>query len=302
MAQNITLLGASYSSVPAVELPKTGGGTASFTDVSDTTATASDVLSGKYFYTNAGVKTLGTGSGGSVTQDQDGFIVLPPTGGGSSGNWSWMGENPTKVETAVNVKEYLKDTAYATWTPTTTATALVNATTLESKSYNKDYDYIITLKYHSHFEYTASATGSLQAEDWYYSGNTCLYGYYGGLESITTNTPTIFTKATNQSYGLFYKGSSGYDSYGNVNYGVYVSSWGGASNYTITNGTLNFQIGVPSIYARCSNSYFSTTNAEAVDQTTSYYEYKIEVWRVDKGTSFNGALVENVRDMWLNGF
>ena len=64
MAQNITLLGASYSDVPAVELPKTGGGTASFTDVTDTTATASDVASGKYFYTSAGVKTQGTSSGG----------------------------------------------------------------------------------------------------------------------------------------------------------------------------------------------------------------------------------------------
>ena len=65
MAQNITLMGASYSSVPAVTLPKTGGGTASFTDVSDTTAAASDVASGKYFYTSAGVRTQGTSSGGS---------------------------------------------------------------------------------------------------------------------------------------------------------------------------------------------------------------------------------------------
>lgn len=32
MAQNITLLGASYSDVPAVDLPKTGGGTARFVD------------------------------------------------------------------------------------------------------------------------------------------------------------------------------------------------------------------------------------------------------------------------------
>lgn len=32
MAQNITLLGASYSDVPAVTLPKTGGGTATFVD------------------------------------------------------------------------------------------------------------------------------------------------------------------------------------------------------------------------------------------------------------------------------
>lgn len=64
MSQNITLLGANYSAVPAVDLPKTGGGTASFFDVSDTTAAASDVASGKYFYTSAGVRTAGTSSGG----------------------------------------------------------------------------------------------------------------------------------------------------------------------------------------------------------------------------------------------
>ena len=67
MAQNISLQGADYSAVPAVTLPKTGGGTATFTDVTDTTAAASDVASGKYFYTAAGVKTEGTASGGGGT-------------------------------------------------------------------------------------------------------------------------------------------------------------------------------------------------------------------------------------------
>lgn len=67
MAQNITLWGASYSDVPSVTLPKTGGGTASFTDVTDTTAAASDVATGKYFYTAAGVRTQGTNSGGGGT-------------------------------------------------------------------------------------------------------------------------------------------------------------------------------------------------------------------------------------------
>lgn len=64
MAQNITLLGANYSAVPAVQLPKTGGGTATFTDVTDTTAAASDVATGKYFYTANGTRTAGTNSGG----------------------------------------------------------------------------------------------------------------------------------------------------------------------------------------------------------------------------------------------
>ena len=60
MAQNITIWGASYSNVPAVTLPKTGGGTARFTDVSDTTSAATNVESGTYFYTSAGTKTQGS--------------------------------------------------------------------------------------------------------------------------------------------------------------------------------------------------------------------------------------------------
>lgn len=64
MAQNITLMGASYSNVPAVTLPKTGGGTARFDDASVTTATASDVASGKIFLASNGTITTGTNSGG----------------------------------------------------------------------------------------------------------------------------------------------------------------------------------------------------------------------------------------------
>ena len=70
MSKNITLMGASYTAVPAVQLPQTGGGTALFTAVSDTTAAAADVAEGKYFYTAAGVLTEGTGSGGGgVTRE-----------------------------------------------------------------------------------------------------------------------------------------------------------------------------------------------------------------------------------------
>lgn len=99
---SITLWGAVYDT-DHVDLPKTGGGTARFSegggggtpaisvvdtldphggtireitalDISDTTAVASDVAQGKYFYTAQGVKTAGTGSGGSSVQTETGTV------------------------------------------------------------------------------------------------------------------------------------------------------------------------------------------------------------------------------------
>lgn len=64
MAQNISLLGANYSNVPAVQLPKTGGGMARFTDTSPTTATPADVVAPKVFFDANGDQQTGTGSSG----------------------------------------------------------------------------------------------------------------------------------------------------------------------------------------------------------------------------------------------
>lgn len=86
MAQNISLWGANYSNVPAVDLPKTGGGEARFADPSVTTAVEADVTSGKIFLKADGSLGTGTASGGgAVWQDANGYVHLSDEPGGGSG-------------------------------------------------------------------------------------------------------------------------------------------------------------------------------------------------------------------------
>jgi len=78
---DVEIQGAVFFGVPAVDLPKYGGGTARFMDVTDTTASASNVASGYYFYASDGTKTQGSASlatatvSGTVLTLTDGFPV-----------------------------------------------------------------------------------------------------------------------------------------------------------------------------------------------------------------------------------
>lgn len=88
MAQNVIINGVTYSSVPEVDVPKSGGGTAKFFDTAEANAGAADVLSGKKAYNASGEFTgnmANNGATGGTISTKSGTVAIPAgyTSGGT---------------------------------------------------------------------------------------------------------------------------------------------------------------------------------------------------------------------------
>lgn len=88
MAQNVIINGVTYSNVPEVDIPKSGGGTAKFYDTSGADIAASDVLTGKTaFGANGSVSgsMANNGSTSGTIGTKAGTVTIPAgyTSGGT---------------------------------------------------------------------------------------------------------------------------------------------------------------------------------------------------------------------------
>lgn len=67
MAQNVIINGVTYQSVPEVDIPKSGGGTAKFYDTAGSDVASGDLLSGKTAYGASGVVSGSMANNGSTS-------------------------------------------------------------------------------------------------------------------------------------------------------------------------------------------------------------------------------------------
>lgn len=88
MAQNVIINGVTYSNVPEVDIPKSGGGTAKFYDTSGANAAAGDILSTKTAFGSSGSISGSMANNGSTSGTigtKNGTVTIPAgyTSGGT---------------------------------------------------------------------------------------------------------------------------------------------------------------------------------------------------------------------------
>lgn len=105
MAQNVIINGVTYQSVPEVDIPKSGGGTAKFFDTEDADITSADVLTGKTGFNASGSVTGSMANNGSTsgTISAKAGTVTIPSGYTSGGTVSIASAEQSKI-IASNIK------------------------------------------------------------------------------------------------------------------------------------------------------------------------------------------------------
>ena len=214
--------------------------------------------------------------------------------------WSYLGANPVKVLDIAETETALSATGFNMWTPSTTATTIVNSSdvgTLELDMEN--YEYVILWFFDASFVYDGTETNTAKLLRSIQILRSEIIKRPGTRSSLidkdyNTNNNAVFSTA---GYGLLdYYDTSSTNKIGYTNAGLY--PYHATSTFSDnTSDTPTLTLKSPQIRAQCSTSYFSTSNAGKVDKANSKFKLRGEVWRVDK-RGVLGEMYKNIVDMY----
>lgn len=203
--------------------------------------------------------------------------------------WTWMGEEPTVVNSSFYSDSYLLgSTSYNGWAGSTTAKAIVAsaaAGTFVASAMN-EYEYLINWQMDVSCVLKSTATKKATP-----------IREVGNVWQLITRRPNSVTNITNDNFNgntaytyftapyLQYWNTSGSSTYTWSNsYGIY----GTVQTPTFSNNTSDsptVTMKTPIWYARCSSTYFATGRVGDIDQTETTLKRTCKIYRVKKGTA-----------------
>jgi len=271
-------------------------GTNTLIDLTDTTATASDVASGKYFYDISGARTLGTASGGSDTSDATAVAADIKSGktayiadGKVTGTYDywWYGYEAELLNTVSAIEGNLKDdTSFDSWTASTSASTIKSYTTAATISANMaNYEYAIVWDGWVKLAYLSGATLKVMPAEFSGPLNTWVLRRPTTVANAQANNFVTNTYSSSTLGYLFYYNSSGTYSMGNTTYGVYWSIQAPTFSST-TNDEITVTVRTPILQTRCSTTYFATARKPEIDSEHSYFHMEGKIYRIAKTSAY----------------
>lgn len=291
MAQEVMIAGALFSNVPSIKVPDSNNVFHSFVDPSDTTATASDVAQGKYFYAADGTRTLGTKTdqGVSVVETLDSH-------GGTIVEITATEVQPMKFGVIRPDAELLQSYTYdkllvsdnvGTWpaysTSNKTLLSSANLSPTITMSY-EDYHYYVLERMYVYPIYNTNTVGAGREE--YHFSSLC-YEIAQTQENTfyamngTPYATRVFT-ISGEPVGrlIYWTSSSAMAGYNGTAQGLMINPVAP----TASSGVLTIKS--PSVTVKGSSTYLSSTYFGAV--TDCRIQYIIEVYRVSNESDLIG--------------
>ena len=214
-------------------------------------------------------------------------IVGTATAEDGVGAYFWQGDDYERVQSVYDKSWKLSATDYATWTPSSTAKAIVASETISPVIAidMENYDYYLKWVWEVPVVY---ASGTAKAKGYMtYAGGEIYQELYrrrtvsaSGISA--TATTALCHTAFAQYMTVYYTSASAATYVGSVGYGFYASATAATLSST-TAANPNLTVKTPTFNARCSSTYFATGKASAVDQDATVITMRGELWRCKRG-------------------
>lgn len=229
-------------------------------------------------------------------------IILPTDGGGTAqffdmdNNLAWLGADAQQVSGEFYSKvDYLKNTLYNGWSPSSTAKAIVASVTLSSNKFSAanldEWAYYIIWDCGIDVEYTGSPADTartLMSRGLIIQELIRRPGSWAAIGTETFGT-TANQSAYASTFMRYYNDKSSLTYTWAASYGFYNSATSPAIANT-SNLTTDITPKTPTLNARTSSTYLSVANANLIDQNNSVWWIKgAGIYKARRDTYYDGV-------------